>query len=39
MENAFIECFWQTATALIPLITPIIALFVLFRLVHDILWR
>lgn len=35
----FGEVFWETATALVELIIPILALFLVFRLVHDLLWR
>lgn len=35
----FDTIFWETATALVSLIVPILALFLVFRLVHDLLWR
>lgn len=35
----FTTVFWETATALVGLIVPLIALFAIFRLVHDLLWR
>lgn len=35
----FDTVFWETATALVGLIIPLIALFAVFRLVHDLLWR
>lgn len=35
----FDTVFWQTATSLTALLVPIIALFCLFRILHDLLWR
>lgn len=35
----FETVFWETATALVALIVPIVALFLVFRLAHDLLWR
>ena len=35
----FQTVFWQTATSLVELIVPILALFLVFRLIHDILWK
>lgn len=34
----FSKGFWGVATALVTIIVPIIALFLIFRLVHDLLW-
>lgn len=31
--------FWETATAMIHLIVPILALFLVFRLIHDLLFK
>ena len=35
----FESVFWATATSMVDLIVPILALFLVFRLVHDILWN
>lgn len=35
----FDTVFWEVATKGVALIVPILALFLLFRLVHDLLWR
>lgn len=35
----FATVFWETATALVEIIVPVLALFLIFRLVHDLLWR
>lgn len=34
----FSQGFWGVATAIVTIIVPIIALFLIFRLVHDLLW-
>lgn len=34
----FIDFWWETAEALVGLFVPILALFLVFRLVHDLLW-
>lgn len=39
MFELFETYFWETAVASINLIVPILGLFLLFRLVHDMLWR
>ena len=40
MITQFFETvFWQTATSLVELIVPVLALFLVFRLIHDLLWR
>lgn len=39
MADAFIECFWQVSTTLVGVVVPVLALFLVFRLVHDLLWR
>ena len=39
MGTAFVECFWNIAEKGTALIVPILALFLVFRLVHDIMWR
>lgn len=39
MIELFSDYFWNTATQCIELIVPVLALFLIFRLVHDILWR
>lgn len=43
VESSFIvqlfsQGFWGVATAIVSIIVPIIALFLVFRLVHDLLW-
>lgn len=35
----FQTVFWETATSLVQLIVPVLALFLVFRLIHDLLWR
>lgn len=35
----FESVFWATANSMVGLIVPILALFLVFRLVHDILWK
>lgn len=35
----FQAIFWDTSTALVDLIVPVLALFLVFRLVHDLLWK
>lgn len=35
----FDNVFWGVATSSVSLLIPILALFLVFRLVHDILWR
>lgn len=35
----FNTIFWETSTSLVELIVPILALFLVFRLIHDLLWR
>lgn len=37
--DLFENSFWNIATALVALIVPIIALFLIFRLVHDLLFK
>lgn len=39
MVELFTTFFWETATAIVGLIVPILALFLVFRIVHDLLWR
>lgn len=40
MITQFFETvFWQTATSLVELIVPVLSLFLVFRLIHDLLWR
>ena len=39
MAELFETVFFQTATSLVSLIVPILALFLIFRLIHDLLWR
>lgn len=39
LVDYFDSVFWETATALVQLIVPILSLFLVFRLVHDLLWR
>lgn len=38
MVELFETFFWETSTAIVSLIVPIIALFAVFRLVHDLMW-
>lgn len=38
MVDVFINYFWETATAMVQVIVPILALFLVFRLIHDLLW-
>lgn len=38
MVDLFETFFWETATSMVTLIVPILALFVVFRLVHDLMW-
>lgn len=38
MIDLFTSYFWETATALVNVIVPVLALFLVFRLVHDLLW-
>lgn len=35
----FESVFWNTSTSLVSLIVPVLALFLVFRLVHDLLWK
>lgn len=35
----FDSVFWETATAMVQFIVPLLALFLVFRLVHDLLFR
>lgn len=37
--NYFETVFWETATSIVELIVPVLALFLVFRLIHDLLWR
>lgn len=39
MVDLFTNFFWETATALVNVILPVLALFLVFRLVHDLLYR
>ena len=39
MVELFETYFWETATASVQLIVPILALFLVFRLIHDLLYR
>lgn len=39
MIDLFTTFFWETATAIVQLIVPVLALFLVFRLVHDLLYR
>lgn len=39
MVDLFETFFWETATSMVTLIIPILALFLVFRLVHDLLFR
>lgn len=39
MVDLFVTFFWETATSLVSVILPILALFLVFRLVHDLLYR
>lgn len=39
MIDTFINCFWETATAMVAVILPVLALFLVFRLIHDLLYR
>lgn len=38
LVNVFIEIFWSTATALVPLIVPLIGLILVFKLITAILY-
>lgn len=39
MVEYFSDIFFQTATQATELFVPIVAILLLFRLVHDILWK
>lgn len=39
MFELFETYFWEIATASIEFIVPVLALFLVFRLVHDLMWR
>lgn len=39
LVSYFDTTFWNIATASVALIVPILALFLVFRLIHDLLWR
>lgn len=39
MIELFETYFWEVATAIVPLITPILALMLIFRLIHDLLFK
>ena len=39
MFELFESFFWETATSLVNVIVPILALFLVFRLVHDLLYK
>lgn len=39
ITELFESVFWNTAISLVELIVPVLALFLVFRLVHDLLWR
>lgn len=39
MFDLFETFFWDTATSMVSVIVPVLALFLVFRLVHDLLWR
>lgn len=39
MEEAFITTFWEVATSMTTLIVPIICIYILFQLIHDLLWK
>lgn len=39
MVQTFIDCFWETSTALVAVLLPVLALFLVFRLIHDLLYR
>lgn len=32
--NAFEQCFWATATAMVNIIVPVIAIVILFKILH-----
>lgn len=38
MVELFENYFWETATVMVHVIIPILALFLVFRLVHDLMW-
>lgn len=38
MVDLFETYFWETATAFTTLIVPVLAMFFVFRIVHDLLW-
>lgn len=39
MVDLFTTFFWETSTSLVSVIVPVLALFLVFRIVHDLLWR
>lgn len=39
ISEYFQTIFWQTSTSLVELIVPVLALFLVFRLIHDLLWK
>lgn len=39
MFDLFSNYFWNMATSMVSVIVPILALFLVFRLVHDLLYR
>lgn len=39
MFELFESYFWQVSTGMVNVIIPILALFLVFRLVHDLLYR
>lgn len=39
MFELFSDYFWNMATGMVQIIVPIIALFLVFRLIHDLLYR
>lgn len=38
MADLFVNCFWETSTALVALIVPLIALWAIFDLVGSLLF-
>lgn len=38
MFGLFETYFWEIATSMVQVIIPILALFLVFRIVHDLLW-
>lgn len=37
--NVFIDYFWATATQFIQIVTPIIGIMLIFRIIHDLLFK